>query len=196
MTDLLPESALDQLFRTARTHSSWSPAPVTDEGLEAIYDLAKLGPTSANGQPLRIAFVRSPEAKARLRPALSSGNLDKTMAAPVTAIMAYDLEFHELYPELFPFRDMRSIFAGQTAMIEENAFRNGTLQGAYFIMAARALGFDCGPMSGFNRALVDEIFFAGTSVRTNFLCNIGRGDGKAIFSRLPRLSFERACQIL
>jgi 3-hydroxypropanoate dehydrogenase len=196
MTNPLPDTALDQLFREARTQNSWAPGPVSDADLAAIYDLAKMGPTSANGQPMRIAFVRSAEAKERLKPALMPGNIDKTMAAPVTAIMAYDLDFFELYPELFPPRDMRPMFAGNAAMAEEHAFRNATLQSAFFIVAARALGFDCGPMSGFNRPMVDELFFAGTQIRSNFLCNLGHGDGKNLFPRLPRLDFARACRIL
>jgi 3-hydroxypropanoate dehydrogenase len=195
MASPLPDSALDLMFREARTHSSWSPEPVSDDDLRAVYDFAKMGPTSANGQPVRIVFVRSPEAKERLKTALAPGNVDKTMAAPVTAIMAYDLEYHELFPETFPIRDMRAMFVGKPEMIAEHAFRNGTLQAAYFMMAARALGFDIGGMSGFDRSKVDALFFAGTAIKSNFLCNIGHGDGKAIFDRLPRLPFDRVCRI-
>ena len=195
MANALPDAVLDQLFREARTHQSWNPEPVSDEDLRRIYELAKMGPTSANGQPLRVVFVKSREAKERLKPALAPGNLDKTMAAPVTAIVAYDLDYFELFPETFPLRDMRAVFAGKSDMIAEHAFRNGTLQGAYLIMAARALGFDCGAMSGFDRAAVDEAFFAGTQIKSNFLCNIGLGDGKILFPRLPRLDFDRVCRI-
>jgi 3-hydroxypropanoate dehydrogenase len=196
MADALPDFALDVLFREARTHSSWSPAAITDDDLMAIYDLAKMGPTSANGQPLRIAFVRSPEAKERLKSALAPGNVDKTMTAPVTAIFAYDLEFHELFPETFPVYDMRANFVGKPEMVAEHAVRNGTLQAAYFMIAARALGFDVGGMSGFDRARVDELFFPGGQIKSNFLCNLGHGDGKAMFPRLPRLAFDRTCRIL
>jgi 3-hydroxypropanoate dehydrogenase len=186
MATALPDSALDQLFREARTHSSWSPEPVGDNDLRAIYDLAQMGPTSANGQPLRTVFIRSPEAKEKL----------KTMSAPVTAIFGYDLEFHELFPETFPVYDMRANFVGKPEMVAEHAVRNGSLQAAYFMIAARALGFDVGGMSGFNREKIDELFFAGTAIKSNFLCNIGHGDGKALFPRLPRLAFDRTCRIL
>jgi 3-hydroxypropanoate dehydrogenase len=195
MATALPDDALDTLFREARTHSSWSPAPVGDEDLRAIYDLAKMGPTSANGQPFRIVFVRSPEAKERLKSALAPGNVDKTMSAPVTAIFGYDLGFHELFPETFPVYDMRANFVGKPEMVAEHAVRNGSLQAAYFMIAARALGFDVGGMSGFNRDKVDELFFAGTAIKSNFLCNIGHGDGKALFPRLPRLAFDRTCRV-
>ncbi len=196
MAEPSPEAVLDQLFRKARTHSSWDPAPVTEADLRAIYELAKMGPTSANGQPMRVVFVQSAEAKERLKPALAPGNLDKTMAAPVTAIVAYDLDYYKLFPETFPIHDMRSAFEGKPDLIAEHAFRNGTLQGGYLIMAARALGFDCGPMSGFDRAMVDELFFADTAIKSNFLCNIGHGDGKTMFPRLPRLDFDRVCRII
>lgn len=190
------DAALDQLFRDARTHLSWSPTPVTDDDIRAIYDLAKLGPTSANSQPMRVVFIRSPEAKAKLKPALSPINVEKTMSAPLTAIIGHDLDFVDYLLETFPHRDVRPLFAGNAKLIEETAVRSGTLQGAYLIMAARALGFDCGPMSGFNPTLVDEIFFAGTNVKSNFLCNIGHGQGTAVSARNPRLDFERACQLL
>jgi 3-hydroxypropanoate dehydrogenase len=191
----LDASALDQLFRAARTHNGWLPRPVTDDELRAIYELMKWAPTSANCSPVRIVFVRSREAKERLRPALSPGNLDKTMAAPVTAIIGHDLEFYEKLPQLFPHADARSWFAGKPAAIETTAFRNGSLQGAYFILAARALGLDCGPMSGFDNAKVDAEFFAGTAVRSNFLCNLGHGDPAKLFARSPRLAFDDACRI-
>ncbi len=192
----LDAPALDQLFRAARTHNGWLPRPVTDDELRAIYELMKWAPTSANCSPVRIVFVRSREAKERLRPALSPGNLDKTMAAPVTAIIGHDLEFYEKLPQLFPHADARSWFAGKPAAIETTAFRNGSLQGAYFILAARALGLDCGPMSGFDNAEVDAEFFAGTAVRSNFLCNLGHGDPAKLFARSPRLAFDDACRIV
>jgi 3-hydroxypropanoate dehydrogenase len=191
----LDTSALDQLFRTARTHNGWLPKAVSDDELRAIYELMKWAPTSANCSPARIVFVRSREAKERLRPALSPGNLEKTMAAPVTAIIGYDLEFYEKLPQLFPHADARAWFAGKPAVIETTAFRNGSLQGAYFILAARAVGLDCGPMSGFDNIKVDAEFFAGTSVRSNFLCNLGHGDPAKLFARSPRLAFDDACRI-
>lgn len=192
----ISNDALDQLFREARTHNAWLPKPVPEKLLRDIYDLARLGPTSANSSPGRFVFVTTPEGKERLRPALSPGNLEKTMAAPVTVIIAYDVEFHEKLPKLFPHRDMRAIFAGNRALIEETAFRNGTLQGAYFMLAARALGVDCGPMSGFDKAKVDAEFFADGKWKTNFLCNLGYGDATKLFPRSPRLSFEEACVIV
>ena len=188
--------ALDQLFRKARTHNGWLPKPVPAKLLREIYDLARLGPTSANSSPARFVFATTPEAKERLRPALSPGNLDKTMAAPVTVIIAYDTEFHEKLPKLFPPRDMRSLFAGNAALIQETAFRNSSLQGAYFILAARAIGLDCGPMSGFDAAKVNAEFFPDGKWKTNFLCNLGYGDPSKLFPRSPRLSFEDACVIL
>ena len=196
MTARLDDSALDRLFREARTHNGWRDLPVPDALLREAYELARMGPTSANCSPLRIAFVRSPAAKQRLSPFLSSGNRAKTMAAPATAILAYDMAFHERLPELYPFADARSWFAGDEALIATTALRNGSLQGAYFILAARALGLDCGPMSGFDNAGVDAEFFAGTSWRSNFLCNLGYGDPAALRPRAPRLAFDEACVIL
>lgn len=196
MSGILSDAGLDQIFRQARTHRAWRPGEVSDVLLEAIYDLAKMGPTSANGSPMRVAFVRSKAAKEKLRPALDAGNVDKTMAAPVTAIVAYDLEFYELFPKLAPHRDGRRIFAGKSALIEETVKRNGSLQGGYFIVAARALGLDCGPMSGFDRGKVDEAFFAGTSWRSNFLCNLGHGDPAPLKPRAARLDFDEACRLL
>ncbi|WP_420345964.1 malonic semialdehyde reductase [Pelagibius sp.] len=196
MNEILSDAGLDQIFRHARTHSAWKDAEISDVLLEAIYDLAKMGPTSANCSPMRVLFLRSREAKERLRPALDKGNMDKTMAAPATAIIAYDLEFYEQLPKLFPHADARSWFAGSSAKIEETAWRNGSLQGAYFIIAARALGLDCGPMSGFDRAKVDAEFFDGKPWRSNFLCNLGHGDPEALFPRSPRLEFDEACQLL
>ncbi len=187
---------LDLMFLEGRTHSVWLDKPVEDDLLHQAYDLAKMGPTSANCCPMRIAFVKSFEAKARLKSCLNEANVAKTMAAPVTAIIAYDFEFYEQLPKLFPHTDARSWFVGKAAYIQETAFRNGTLQGAYFMLAARALGLDCGPMSGFDNAAVDEAFFAGTPIRSNFLCNLGYGDSSKLFPRSTRLSFEEICKIL
>lgn len=200
MGKILPDESLDILFRQARTYRAWAEKPVSDTILEAVWELAKMGPTSANCSPARVVFVKSPEAKARLRPCLSRGNVAQTMAAPVTAILAYDLAFVDLLPRLYPEEDAPSWFVGKAALIEETAFRNGTLQGAYLILAARALGLDCGPMSGFDRAKVDAEFFPGSTVRSNFLCNIGYGDPdgapKKLRPRGPRLAFDEACRIL
>jgi 3-hydroxypropanoate dehydrogenase len=194
---MLDDRALDVIFRKARTHNAWLPKPVSNETLCEVYERMKWGPTSANCSPARILFIRSPEAKQRLKPALSEGNRAKTMAAPVTALIAYDLEFYELLPRLFPHdQSARSWFAGKPDVIQATAFRNGTLQGAYLIIAARSVGLDCGPMSGFDNAKVDQEFFAGTSVKSNFLCNLGYGDPKGLFPRSPRLSFDEACTIL
>jgi len=193
---ILSEPALDLVFRAARTHSGWLDRPVDDETLRALYDLLKWGPTSANCSPARIVFVRSREAKERLRPALSAGNLDKTMAAPATAIIGHDLRFHDRLPRLFPHTDARSLFAGKDELIRTTALRNGTLQGAYLIIAARALGLDCGPMSGFDNARVDAEFFPGGTVKSNFLCNLGYGDPVKLHPRHPRLGFDDACQLL
>ncbi len=191
----LADTALDQLFRDAHTHNQFA-GPVTDDDLRSIYDLMKWGPTTANSQPARFVFVRSPAAKERLRPALSLGNLDKTMATPVVVIVAYDLEFYEQLPKLFPHTDARSWFAGKAdAHILANAFRGGTLQGAYFLLAARALGFDCGPMSGFDNALLDAAFFPGGKWKSNFLINLGHGNPDKVRPRNPRLTFDEACRI-
>ncbi len=195
MSDSLNDLALDQIFRTARTQNDWLPREVSDEQLHQIYDLAKFGPTSANSSPARIVFVKSAAAKEKLRPALSEGNLAKTMAAPVTAIIATDFAFYEQLPKLFPHADARSWFAGNDALIDTTARRNGTLQGAYVIIAARAIGIDAGPMSGFDNALVDEAFFAGTQIRSNFLINLGYGDSAGLFPRSPRLAFDEAARI-
>lgn len=193
---MLAEQALDQLFRQARTHGAWLDKPVTEAELHQLYELMKWGPTSANCCPARIVFVRSQAAKEKLRPALDAGNAAKTMAAPVTAIIGYDLEFYEHLPKLFPHTDARAWFVGNANKINTTAFRNGTLQGGYFILAARSLGLDCGPMSGFNNALVDEAFFPGGKVKSNFLCNLGHGDPQKLHPRNPRLSFDEACQIV
>ena len=191
----LDDAALDRLFRAARTHNAFA-GPVTDADLRAIYDLMKWGPTAANSTPARFVFVRTAEGKEKLRPALSAGNLDKTMAAPVVVIVAFDLEFYEQLPKLFPHTDARSWFAGKAeSHIRDNAFRGGTLQGAYFIVAARALGFDCGPMGGFDNALLDAAFFPEGKWKSNFLINLGHGDPAKIRPRNPRLDFDEACRI-
>ncbi|HZS84827.1 MAG TPA: malonic semialdehyde reductase [Stellaceae bacterium] len=196
MGKILDDAALDLLFRAARTQNKWQPRPVSDTLLRAVWELAKMPPTSANCAPARILFVKSPEAKEKLKPALSEGNRDKTMQAPVTAIIGYDLEFYEKLPFLFPHTDARSWFAGKPELIRTTAFRNGTLQGAYLIMAARALGLDCGPMSGFDNEMVDAAFFPDGKVKSNFLCSIGYGDPAGVMPRSPRFSFEEACRIL
>lgn len=193
---MLDASALDTLFRTARTHNGWLDQPVTDEDLHRLYDLMKMAPTSANCSPARIVFVRSANAKARLKPALSPGNLEKTLAAPVTAIIGYDIQFAEHMPRLFPHNPDAKNWFNDPKVAEVVAFRNGTLQGAYFILAARAVGLDTGPMSGFDNAKVDAEFFPGGRVRSNFLCNLGHGDSSQLFARSPRLEFGEACQVL
>ena len=194
---MLDDRALDVIFRKARTHNAWLHKPVSDDALRQVYELMKWGPTSANCSPARILFIRTPEAKQRLKPALSAGNRDKTMAAPVTAILGYDLEFHDMLPRLFPHdQSARSWFAGKPEVIQATAFRNCTLQGAYLMIAARACGLDCGPMSGFDNAKVDAEFFPGGRVRSNFLCNLGYGDAKGLFRRSPRLTFDEACTLL
>lgn len=192
----ISSEGLDQIFREARTHWVWRPEPVPIELLKEAYSLAALGPTSANSSPARFVFITTPEAKARLLPALAPGNVDKTKTAPVTVIIAYDIEFHEKLPHLFPARDMRSIFAGNAALIQETAFRNGTLHGGYFILAARALGLDCGPMSGFDQQKVNAEFFPDGKWKANFLCNVGYGDPSKLFPRNPRLKFDEACLVL
>jgi len=192
----LEDDALDVLFRTARTHNGWQPVPVGEGQLRAIYDLAKWGATSANCSPARFVFVVSEAAKEKLKPALLAGNVEKTMAAPATVIIGYDLAFHEHLPKLFPHDDARSWFAGNDELIRITSFRNGTLQGAYLMLAARALGLDCGPMSGFDNAKVDAAFFAGTQIRSNFLCNLGVGDPSKLFARSPRFTFDEACRIV
>lgn len=192
---MLSDDALDLIFRSARTHDAFAPEPIDPALLRRVWDLARMGPTSANSQPCRVVFVVSPEAKAKLEPALSRGNRAKTMAAPATAIFAYDLEFYENLHRTFPQSDARGWFAGNEKVIRETAFRNGTLQAAYFIVAARALGLDCGPMSGFDNAKVDQAFFDGTPWRSNFLCNLGHGTGEKLRPRNPRFAFDEACRI-
>jgi 3-hydroxypropanoate dehydrogenase len=191
---LLDDKALDQLFREARTQNAWQDRPVPDAKLEEVYNLLKFAPTSANSSPARFVFIRTAEAKAKLKQALSPGNVEKTMTAPVTVIVAHDVEFYEKLPFLFPHADARSWFAGNPAFAETSAFRNGTLQGAYMILAARAAGLDAGPMSGFDNGKVDELFFAGTTWKSNFLVNLGYGDPSGVFPRSPRLSFDEACR--
>ncbi|WP_433852590.1 malonic semialdehyde reductase [Stenotrophomonas nitritireducens] len=195
MSDVLADAALDQLFRTARTQNAFQDRPVEDSQLRALYDLLKWGPTAANATPARFVFVKSAEAKQKLAPALSEGNLAKTMAAPVTVIVGYDEDFHEKLPYLFPHTDAKSWFDGPREGRHEAAFRNGSLQGAYLMLAARALGLDAGPMSGFDNAKVDAAFFAGTAIKSNFLVNLGYGDPAGVFPRLPRLSFDEAARI-
>ena len=196
MSEILNDAGLDLLFREARTHNGWTDTEVSDVLLQAVFDLAKMGPTSANCSPLRVVYVKSKAAKEKLRPALIEGNVEKTMAAPVTAILGHDLEFHEHLPKLFPHTDARAWFAGNQALIETTAFRNGSLQGAYFILAARALGLDCGPMSGFDNAAVDEAFFPEGKVKSNFLCSLGHGDPSKLFPRSPRFDFDEVCKIV
>lgn len=191
----LPDACLDQIFRTARTYNGFLDKPVGAATLREIFDLLKWGPTSFNALPARFVFVTSRAAKEKLRPALSEGNRDKTMAAPVTVIVAYDTEFYERLPRLYPQRDFRTGFLGKPAVSETTAFRNGTLQGAYLIIAARALGLDCGPMSGFDNAKVDAAFFSDRTWKSNLLCNLGYGDPATVRVRNPRLSFDEACRI-
>jgi 3-hydroxypropanoate dehydrogenase len=195
MSDPISQSSLAQLFSEARTHNFWLDKPVSDELLQKVYEQCKWAPTSANCSPARFVYVKSEAAKQKLKPALSEGNLEKTMLAPVTVIIATDFAFFEKLPQLFPHADAKSWFVGNQSLIDTTANRNGTMQGAYFILAARALGLDCGPMSGFDNALVDEAFFAGTSIKSNFLINLGYGDAEKLFPRSPRLSFDEACQI-
>jgi len=189
----LPEAGLDLLFRTARSHKAWLPRPVTDTLLRDIFELAQFGPTSTNGQPARLVFVRTAEGKARLGPALHAGNVSKMMQAPVTAIIGHDLAFHHHQHRLFPHRDVAAEYRADPEHAHTTAMRNGTLQGAYLMLAARARGLDCGPMSGFHNEIVDAAFFAGTSVRSNFLCNLGYGDAAVLLPRLPRLAFDDVC---
>jgi len=211
MSQPIADAAMDTLFREARTYSAWQDRPVTDQTLRDLYDLLKWAPTSANAAPARFAFLRSTEAKERLRPALAPLNVEKTMSAPVTVIVAYDLKFYDQLPKLFPHSPgMKQLFERNPELVEATAKRNSSLQGAYLIMAARALGLDCGPMSGFDHAKVDEEFFAAGKpcfgcdqeffpeghVKTNFLCNLGYGDPGKLFPRLPRLPFNEACSLL
>jgi 3-hydroxypropanoate dehydrogenase len=196
MTTRLNPQTLAQLFTDARTFSAWQDKTVPSELIEELYELTKFASTSVNGSPARFIFVTSPEAKAKLKPALAEGNIDKTMTAPVTVIVAADHSFYEHLPQLFPQADAKSWFIGNQPLIDATAFRNSSLQGAYLIMAARALGLDAGPMSGFDNAAVDAAFFAGTNTRSNFLINLGYGDVNKLHPRNPRLSFAQAAQNL
>lgn len=193
---MLTDDGLDLIFRKARTHRAWLDRPVPDALLRRVYDLACLGPTSANCSPMRLLFVKTRAAKERLRPCLSPGNVEKTMQAPVTAIIGHDLEFPELLPRLFPTADMRASFVGKPELIAATAFRNGSLQGAYLMLAARALGLDCGGMSGFDNAKVDAEFFPEGRVKSNFLCNLGYGDAAKVAPRAPRLPFDEVCRLI
>lgn len=193
---MLAEKDFDLLFNKARTYNGWKDKPVTKDQIEKIYDLVKMAPTSANCSPARFLFLTTDEAKARLKPYLDEGNVKKTMAAPVVTIIGHDMEFYENLPKLFPHTDAKSWFVGNDDLIKQTAFRNGTLQGAYLIMAIRALGLDAGPMSGFDQEGVNKEFFAGTSVKANFLCSIGHGDPESLYPRAPRLDFDEAAEIL
>jgi 3-hydroxypropanoate dehydrogenase len=194
MSDRLPDATLDQLFRSARTRNDWTDRPVPEALVREVYDLARMGPTSANACPARFVWVRSPESKARLADAASDTNKPKILAAPLTVIIGYDLKFANLLPKLFPAKGaaMKQNFESNPSLAQTTAFRNGTLQGAYLMLAARALGLDCGPMSGFNNAAVDAAFFDGTEIKSNFICSIGYGSDKNMFPRNPRLSFDEA----
>jgi len=196
---MLSSDDMDLIFRNARSQNGWQAKPVSDDQLRELYELMRWAPTTMNTQPARILFLRSREAKERLKPALNPGNVDKTMAAPVTAVIAYDTQFYEHLPQQFPHnQNARGIFAGdeKKAHAETTAFRNGSMQGGYFILAARSIGLDCGPMSGFNNAKVDAEFFGGTGIKSNFLCNLGYGDVSKVMQRSPRLAFDVACKLL
>lgn len=196
MRTVLPAEALAQLFLEARTHHYWQERPVPEEVLRQVYELARWGPTSANTTPMRVVFVVSAEARAKLLPTLSGSNVRQVTEAPVTAIVAYDTEFYEFSARLFPNADMRSAFASSPEKAAAAALKNGSLQGGYFMLAARALGLDVGPMGGFNNAQVDELFFAGTPWKSNFLCNLGYGIDEKVYPRGERLAFEEACKIV
>lgn len=186
----------EQIFDHARTHNAFTDQAVPEATVRQLYELMKWGPTSANCSPARIAFVSTPEAKAKLLDCMGPGNVDKTRSAPVTAIIGMDMQFFDKLPQLFPHADAKAWFVGKQPLIDATAFRNSSLQGAYLMIAARALGLDCGPMSGFDAAKVDAAFWTGTAVKTNFICNLGFGLTSALFARSPRLSFEEACRIL
>jgi 3-hydroxypropanoate dehydrogenase len=192
----LDDAALDTLFRQAQSHNGWLDKPISDAQLQQIYDLMKMGPTSANSCPARLVFVQSAAAKAKLQPCLNSGNVAKSMTAPVVAIIGMDMEFYEKLPKLFPHTDARSWFAGKPDKIQENAFRNSSLQGAYFILALRAIGLDAGPMTGYDPAKINAAFFPDGKVRVNFICALGYGDDSKLHVRHPRLEFAEACQII
>ncbi len=186
----------EQLFDNARTHNGFAPEPIPEATLHQLYDMMKWGPTSANTSPARFIFVTTPDAKAKLLAGMSPGNVEKTTLAPVSVIVGMDMAFYEKLPQLFPHADAKAWFVGNQAMIDATAFRNSSIQGGYFILAARALGLDCGPMSGFDAAKVDAAFWAGTTIKTNFIVNLGRGDAAKLFGRSPRLTFDEACQIV
>ncbi|MEY3220922.1 MAG: hypothetical protein RIT27_2279 [Pseudomonadota bacterium] len=194
--ETLENNALEQLFLNARTHNGWQDKAVSEELLKKLYDLLKFAPTSANASPARFLFLTSKESKEKLKPFLLEGNIEKTLQAPVTVIIGYDVTFYEQLPFLFPHTDAKAWFIGNEALIEETAFRNSSLQGGYLIMAARALGLDCGPMSGFDKEKVNTAFFPEGNIKVNFLCNLGYGDVEKLFPRSPRLSFEQTCRIL
>ena len=191
----LDDTSLDILFRKARTHNAWLDIPIADELLVQVYELARMGATSVNSCPMRVVFVASKVAKEKLKLALDEGNWEKCLTAPVTAIIGQDLEFYIQLPKLFPHADAKMWFVGNEKLIEDTAFRNSSLQGAYLMLAARALGLDTGAISGFDHQKIDEMFFAGTSIKSNFLCNLGYGDANKLFPRLPRLEFSEACRI-
>jgi 3-hydroxypropanoate dehydrogenase len=188
-------TSTEQLFTDARTQNGYKPEPVSDDTLRQLYELMKWGPTAANSTPARLVFVRSPEAKDKLLSCVSPGNVNKVREAPVTVIVGMDIDFHDQLPKLFPHVDARAWFVNDVAKRAESAMRNSSLQGGYMIMAARALGLDCGPMSGFDHAKIDAAFWAGTAVRTNFICSLGKGDPSKVFQRNPRLSFDEACRL-
>lgn len=196
MSHAVNDEALDILFRAARSQNKWLDKPVSPALLMAVYDLMRFGPTSANSSPARIVFLTTPQAKERIRPHLIPSNIEKSLTAPVLAILGYDLDFPQYLPRLFPHNPTAKDWFHDPKLRETTAFRNGTLQGAYFIVAARALGLDCGPMSGFNNAAVDEEFFAGTNIKSNFLCGVGYGDPSGVFERNPRLAFDEVAKIL
>ncbi|AOS97740.1 putative malonic semialdehyde reductase RutE [Microbulbifer aggregans] len=210
MSESIPAGARGQLFTEARTHSHWQDKPVGDETLKQLYDLMRMAPTSANCCPVRILFLRSKEAKERLRPALNEGNIDKTMAAPVTAIIAHDMKFYEYLPRLFPHAPAKDWYKDDAELAAATAFRNGSLQGGYFILAARAVGLDCGPMSGFDNDMVDREFFGQDSdraafqqehctsghIKSNFLCNLGYGKPEMLHPRSPRFEFDEVCKVI
>jgi 3-hydroxypropanoate dehydrogenase len=196
MTNVLTDQALDQLFRNARTANGWLPKPVSEDLLQKLYDIMKWGPTSANSSPLRIVFLTTAEAKERLKPALMGGNVEKTLTAPVVALLAMDSRFYDHLPFLFPHADAKSWFAGNETLIQDTAFRNSSLQGAYFMLAARAVGLDCGPISGFDAQKVNATFFSDVRFKINFICNLGYGDPAKLFPRSPRFAFADVCQVL
>jgi 3-hydroxypropanoate dehydrogenase len=196
MTKALDQSAFNQLFFEARTHNAWTDGDILDEKLRELVEIVEMAPTSANCSPARFVFIKSREAKERLKPHLSEGNTEKTLSAPVTVIIAHDMGFYEHLPKLFPHTDAKSWFTSNDDLIRETAFRNGTLQGGYMILAARAMGLDCGPMSGVDQAGVDEEFFKGTTYKSNFLLNLGQGDPSALFPRSPRFDFDDIAQIV